>query len=189
VSTSISRRSDARANRERVLAAAVECFTEDGMDTQMVDIARCAGVGIGTVYRHFPSKEALVAALATDCLNGLLAKAVQSLEDPDAWHGLEAFVRYGTERAATDRIAAEAATGELRGEAARCGGELFDTLVALVVRAQEQGSVRGDIAAPDIVLMLKRTSMSLRGWEELGFDWRGYVTVVLDGLRTESVRG
>ena len=112
-----------------------------------------------------------------------------SLEDPDPWNGLTEFVWYATERQATDRIASEAATGELRGEAARCGGRLFDTLVALVVRAQEQGSVRGDIAAPDIVMMLKRTSMSLRGWEELGFDWRGYVTVVLDGLRTESVRG
>jgi len=110
VSTSISRRSDARANRERVLAAAVECFTEDGMDTQMVDIARCAGVGIGTVYRHFPSKDALVAALATDCLTGLLAKATLSLEDPDPWHGLTEFVWYATERQATDRIASEAAT-------------------------------------------------------------------------------
>jgi AcrR family transcriptional regulator len=187
--TPTPRRSDARANRARVLAAAVECFTEDGMDTQMMDIARCAGVGIGTVYRHFPSKDALVAALATDCLNGLLAKASVSLEDPDAWHGLTEFVWYATERQATDRIAAEAATAELRGEAARCGGQLFDVLVALVLRAQEQGSVRSDIAAGDVVLMLKRTGMSLRGWQELGFDWRGYVTVVLDGLRTEAVRG
>ena len=74
-STPSPRRSDARANRARVLAAAVACFSEDGMDTQMVDIARSAGVGIGTVYRHFPSKDALVAALAADCLTGLLAKA------------------------------------------------------------------------------------------------------------------
>ena len=182
------RRSDARANRARVLAAAMACFTEDGMDTQMVDIARCAGVGIGTVYRHFPSKDALVAALATDCLTGLLAKATLSLEDPDPWHGLTEFVWYATERQATDRIASEAATGELRGEAARCGGQLFETLVALVLRAQAAGSLRDDIAAPDVVLMLKRTGMALRGWQELGFDWRGYVKVVLDGLRAEPAR-
>ena len=82
------------------------------MDTQMVDIARSAGVGIGTVYRHFPSKDALVAALAADCLTGLLAKATISLEDPDPWNGLTEFVWYATERQATDRIASEVATGE-----------------------------------------------------------------------------
>ena len=108
------------------------------MDTQMVDIARSAGVGIGTVYRHFPSKDALVAALAADCLTGLLAKATISLDDPDPWNGLTEFVWYATERQATDRIASEAATGELRGEAARCGGQLFETLVALVLRAQAE---------------------------------------------------
>ena len=181
-------RRDAELNRQRIIEAAREVYAERGLTATFDDIAHRAGVGIGTVYRHFPSKDALVAALATDCLSGLLAKATLSLEDPDPWHGLTEFVWYATERQATDRIASEAATGELRGEAARCGGQLFETLVALVLRAQAAGSLRDDIAAPDVVLMLKRTGMALRGWQELGFDWRGYVRVVLDGLRAEPVR-
>src|SRR5688572_8998212 len=80
-----AQRADARRNRERVLRAARECFARAGLDAQMDDIARCAGVGVGTVYRHFPTKEALAAALAADHFQLLVERAREALGQDDAW--------------------------------------------------------------------------------------------------------
>ena len=78
-------RADARRNRERVIAAARAVFAEHGRDAQMDDVARRAGVGVGTVYRHFPTKEALLVALALDAFERVVAEARRALENPDPW--------------------------------------------------------------------------------------------------------
>jgi AcrR family transcriptional regulator len=85
-------RADARRNRERVLDAARDCFARHGLDAQMDDIARAAKVGVGTVYRHFPTKEALAEAIAADHFDHLAASAREALENPDPWEGFSAFL-------------------------------------------------------------------------------------------------
>src|SRR5512132_4430457 len=80
-------RSDARRNRARILESARTCLACDGHEAQIDDIARAAGVGVGTVYRHFPTKEALLDALADERFAGFAEKAGALLDDPDPWHG------------------------------------------------------------------------------------------------------
>ena len=81
-------RADARRNREAVIAAAKKLFADQGLDAQMPDVAKAAKVGVGTVYRHFPTKEDLIAALAGERFERLAEKAVERLEAEDAWEGL-----------------------------------------------------------------------------------------------------
>src|SRR5919197_6626891 len=96
-------RADARRNRERILAAAKEVFGEKGEDAQMDDVARRAGVGVGTVYRHFPTKEALVHALTDEQFNVIAAHARETLELADPWEAFERTLWFAGEKTAGDR--------------------------------------------------------------------------------------
>src|ERR1041385_4532422 len=105
VVTSDSRplRAAAVRNRERILAAAADVFADRGLDVSLDDVARHAGVGVGTVYRRFPGKEALAEALFHDRLDGLVALAGHALARPDAWEGLVWFLEQAGALLATDR--------------------------------------------------------------------------------------
>ena len=103
-----AQRADARRNREKVLAAARRRFATDGLDTQVDEIARAAGVGVGTVYRHFPTKEDLLAALADDRFEGLAQAARDALEVEDPWRGFVGFMTYSARVMAEDRALSEA---------------------------------------------------------------------------------
>src|SRR4051794_29920430 len=96
-------RADARRNRERVLVAARQCFARSGLDAQVDDIARAAEVGVGTVYRHFPTKEALAEAIAADHFDRLAASAREALENPDPWEAFSTFLRSSAQVQAGDR--------------------------------------------------------------------------------------
>src|SRR3954447_18616085 len=87
-------RADARRNREAVIAAAKKLFADQGLDAQMPDVARAAKVGVGTVYRHFPTKDDLIAAMAAERFERLAEKAREELEAPDAWEGIADFIRF-----------------------------------------------------------------------------------------------
>src|SRR5947209_14469839 len=95
-------RADARRNREAVIAAAKQLFADRGLDAQMPDVAKAANVGVGTVYRHFPTKDHLIAALAADRFERLATKGREALEDPDAWTGLCDFLRFSAQIQADD---------------------------------------------------------------------------------------
>ena len=86
-------RADAVRNRARVLEAARDCMARKGLDVQMDEIARKAGVGVGTVYRHFPNKDELIEALASDRFVRLAELADESLEEPDPWEAFVVFMR------------------------------------------------------------------------------------------------
>src|SRR5262245_41249521 len=94
IDTPRKQRSDAVRNRAKVLAAARRQLADRGLDTQIEQIARDAGVGVGTVYRHFPTKEALLEALAQDKFEGLAGAARAALEVEDPWQGFDDLMTY-----------------------------------------------------------------------------------------------
>src|SRR4051794_39660878 len=96
-------RADAARNRARLLEAARALFAERGLAVTMDEIARHAGVGVGTAYRRFASREELIAALFDDRIEQVIANAERALEDPDPWHGLVAFLEGQTAMQAEDR--------------------------------------------------------------------------------------
>src|SRR3954470_22548945 len=105
-----AQRADARRTRQRIVSAARRCMASRGLDAQMEEIARKAGVGVGTVYRHFPTKEELVEALATERFERLRDLAFDALAEPDEWRSFENFVRASAQIQTEDRALSEVLT-------------------------------------------------------------------------------
>lgn len=143
-------RADARRNREKVLDAARDAFAASGYDVPLDEIAARAGVGPGTVYRHFPSKEALFEAVIASRVRNLAADArrLAGTESPgDAFFGF--LSRIGEEAAAKrDMPDAFDVPGPLR-------EEVLAALDTLLRRAQASGTVRADVTTPDLMILLK----------------------------------
>ncbi len=97
-------RADARRNRERILEAAKQVFGEQGADAQMDDVARRAGVGVGTVYRHFPNKDVLMGELVTEKFRSFTEHARESLDEDDAWEGFSELL-YATAENMAENVA------------------------------------------------------------------------------------
>jgi AcrR family transcriptional regulator len=181
-------RADARRNRERILAAASEAFTRSGLETQVEDIARRAGVGVGTVYRHFPTKDALVAALAEGHF-ARLADIVEAAlgEAGDAWEIFATAIWRAAEPAAADVAWCEIIAGHQRLAAGELPGQrrLAAASGELIGRAQAAGLMRADAEVRDIQAImcgLGHVAMAQRSGAPL--DWRRYLTIALDGLRS-----
>jgi AcrR family transcriptional regulator len=179
-------RADARRNRERVLDAARECFAQAGLDAQMDEIAATAGVGVGTVYRHFPTKQALAEAIAADHFDRLAASALEGLEDPDPWEGFASFLRSSAQAQAGDRALAEvmAAEPEVMCDAANRRADLHEALAELVRRAQKGGQLRRDLVPADIPMLICGIGRAtLAGSAGPTMSTRRYLEIMLDGLR------
>ncbi len=178
-------RADARRNRRKVIGAARECFAEDGLDVRMEKIARRAGVGVGTVYRHFPTKEHLLEALADDRFAGLAAAARDALDDPDAWNGFSEFMRCSAKVMAEDRALSEAMDqrSDICGQAAE-RVRLLDIVGELIERAQAEGALREDVVAedvPSLICGLGRATREADGRPSMS--WERYLAIILAGLR------
>jgi AcrR family transcriptional regulator len=179
-------RADARRNRERVLAAARECFARDGLDAQVDDIARAAEVGVGTVYRHFPTKQALAEAIAADHFDRLAASAHEALEIPDPWQAFSTFLRNSAQMQAGDRALAEvmAAEPEVMCDAALRRPDLHEAFAELVRRAQAAGILRPDLVPADVPMLICGVGRAtLAGSTGPTMSTRRYLEIVLDGLR------
>jgi AcrR family transcriptional regulator len=170
-------RADAARNREKILRAAREAFAESGYGVPLDEIAVRAGVGPGTVYRHFPAKEALFEAVVTARVTDLVAEARARADaaDPGA-----AFFGY------LARIAEESAAKRDLPDAISIAGSLRDDLDAaldlLLRHAQQAGAVRAEVRAPDLIVLLKGMFASLAGSTDPAL--RELVFAVLaDGLR------
>jgi AcrR family transcriptional regulator len=172
-------RADARRNRERVLKAAQAVFAARGRDAHLEDVARRAKVGVGTVYRHFPTKEALLEALAREQFEVITEWAREAQEQPDAWEALQALLWRGAELQASDRALMEA-VAEFKPSVARQSADLRACVDRLIARAQEQGAVRADASGDDVRLMMCGLGSVM---QMPGEGWRRYMTVMLDGLR------
>ena len=179
-------RSDAVRNRAKVLAAARRQLGRHGLETQIEQIARDAGVGVGTVYRHFPTKEALFEALAQDKFDGLAAAAQTALEVDDPWQGFVDLMTYAARSMSDDRGLSDAMDQrpEICGAAARASG--LDELTArLVDRAQEAGELRRDISGDDIPSLVCGLGRAVRAGADgaPAMSWERYLDILLAGLR------
>jgi AcrR family transcriptional regulator len=179
-------RADARRNRERVLAAAKAAFEVDGLAVPLDEIARRAGVGAGTVYRHFPTKEALFGAIVLGNIEELTARARELADADDGGAAFLAFFASMVEHGAINRAFAHALTqagADLQSIAGRASRDLLDALAALLTRAQRAGAVREDVTAVQVKALLIGVFAGtdwLGGAEE---DRRQLVEVVCAGLR------
>src|SRR3712207_4506319 len=140
-------RADARRNRDAILKAAKRVLAKYGPDAQMDDIARKAKVGVGTVYRHFPTKEALIGALMVERFDQIAGFVEEALDDPDPFNGFVRSLWRGAELGADDR-AISALFGERVGQMSeihRCQARLNEAAAELIRRAQDAGKLRPDL--------------------------------------------
>jgi AcrR family transcriptional regulator len=175
-------RADARRNHAAIVRAARAVFARHGRDAQMDDVARRAKVGVGTLYRHFPTKEALLAALAEDRFRQLAALAQRALEIDDPWEGLVDFMHEGTKLHASDRALGELLVGEpgMMRDAAFATQGLQPAIEQLVARAQAAGAVRGDARWEDIPMAFCALC-HVEGPPRAS--WQRLLALVLAGLR------
>src|SRR4051794_25914546 len=180
-----AQRADARRNREKVLAASRRQFARCGIEAQIDQIARDAGVGVGTVYRHFPTKEDLLQALADARFEGLAQAGREALEVDDPWEGFVQFLTYGARVMVEDRALSEAMDQrpELCGQSADKVGMLAIT-GAVVARAKESGQLRADIVAEDIPSLIMGLGRSARANDARpNMAWDKHLSIILSGLR------
>ncbi|GHB31472.1 TetR family transcriptional regulator [Streptomyces xanthochromogenes] len=148
-------RKDAARNWERIVAVA-RALVDQGVPLQLNDVAGRAGLGVGTVYRHFATPEALLEAVAAPCLEALTACGRQALADSDPWRALEGFLFRTVEAQVTDASLAPvvAATSDALTHTTELKRDLASTGTALLDRARDAGAVRSDLTAADLVPLM-----------------------------------
>jgi AcrR family transcriptional regulator len=179
-------RADAERNRRRILAAARTLFSERGLDVGVDEIARAADVGMGTLYRRFPTKDDLVVATVQERLELLLADIERAAGVPDAWEALSAALHVLGHRIAEDRGFFDAVHDRLRqaGRLHTLREGVLGALQPLLERAQAEGAVRDDVVVRDLTLLVMSVARqpALHAARQ-PLLWQRYLAVVLDGLR------
>ncbi len=179
-------RADARRNRERILESAREAFADSGIDAQVDDIARRAAVGVGTVYRHFPTKEALMVELVRQRFRMLAALAQEALTtEGEPFTVFAEMLRRSGEVCARDAAVQHALTGMGEHIWAQARDEQRELAVAseqLLARAQRAGSMRRDVSASDIAMLMCGVSATM-AHPDPRFDWHRHLELVIGGLR------
>ena len=181
-------RRDAERNRQRILKAASEVFTERGLDVSLDEVARHAGVGVGTVYRRFHTKEDLVEALFVDRIESVAVLAEEATRVSDPWSGLAFFMEQ-----AAGKLAGDLGLRQMMMFAVYGGDKIWyarqrnqPLVTKLVERAQAAGQLRSDLRPTDIPFILFVLSEAAQFARQTSPEiWRRYLTIVLDGLRPE----
>jgi AcrR family transcriptional regulator len=182
----VTERADARRNRARLLDAARDVFRAGGGTVQLADVARAAGVSVGTVHRHFPTREALIETLAREHFAGLveIAGRAASIEDPFEAVGLllrglldAQLGQHGMATVLTAAVDVEPATTQAK-------ARLDDAVAVVLARAQEAHRVRADVAAADLRRLIGGIELAQDRRDPAARD-HAYLqlTVILDGLR------
>jgi AcrR family transcriptional regulator len=178
-------RADAERNRARILAAAAEIFAERGLDVSLDEIAAHAGVGIGTVYRRFPDKEALIDALFEEKIDRAVALADEALEIEDPWEGFTTFMRGMCRMQAGDRGFKDALLVRDRGRERVAGARerIAPRAMKLLARAQEAGAVRSDLGPFDVPMLNLCVSLIADRTRDVAPEyWERVLTIIIDGL-------
>jgi AcrR family transcriptional regulator len=179
-------RADARRNRERILESAGEVFAEDGIDAQMDDVARRAQVGVGTVYRHFPTKEALMVELVRQKFQLFAAGAREALQrDEEPFAVFADMLRRNAGVCARDAAMQHALTGvgeHIWAQAQNEQDELNTLSGELMARAQQAGTMRSDVRPTDIAMLMCGVSATM-AHKIPGLDWKRHLELAIDMLR------
>jgi AcrR family transcriptional regulator len=181
-------RRDAERNRERILAAAREVFAQRGLTATLDVVADHAGVGVGTVYRRFADKDELIDELFEDRIGEIVALAEQAVEEDDAWVGLLGFMEQSMALQAADRGLKDVVLSTDRGrERVMEIRERLNPLIGrLVELAQEQGTLRADVAHTDVQLVAMTVSTMMDATREVDPDaYKRLMHIVLDGLHAD----
>ncbi|MGD9696102.1 MAG: TetR/AcrR family transcriptional regulator [Thermoleophilia bacterium] len=181
-------RSDARRNREKILAAASELFAERGADLNVDEIARRAGVGHATVFRRFPTKEDLILAMVEERLDAVAAAVWEASEIEDPIEALREAMSALARRHTIDRgffeVVGKETIGSPRLRDARA--RLMEPFAAVLRRAQKAGVVRPDLQPVDVLFLTSAVGQAQPCHFPFGELWRRYLGVVIDGMRPES---
>jgi AcrR family transcriptional regulator len=184
-------RADARRNRERIMIAARELFAREGPQAQMDEIAAHAGVGIGTVYRHFPTKEALLTAMVRDRFQEFAAIAVEAEEIADPLEALETVMRRSAEEVEGDVGFQLAMMGsnELEWEGIdEQKAALAEVVTRIIARAIAAGAVADDFSFEDFAMMMCGITATMY-YKPGGADWRRHLELLLRGVLAPGARG
>jgi AcrR family transcriptional regulator len=179
-------RADAKRNRERILESARDAFAAHGADTQMDEVARLAGVGVGTVYRHFPTKESLLGELVHQKMTAMSVNSRAALER--AGEPFEVFADALRENAAIAdgdaaiQFAMLGAGDAVWAYAAEAEADLIVLTGELIERAQLAGTMRADVSAIDIPMLMCGVCATMTHTKP-HFDWRRHLELIIDALR------
>jgi AcrR family transcriptional regulator len=182
-------RADAQRNLERILESACVVFAEGGLDASVSEVAGRAGVGTATIFRRFPTKDDLVAAILERELEAIRDHAIAAAESDDPAVAFAEFMTWAVATFIDDRCLCEAAGGELfaRPRIQELFGELTAAVEQLLSRAQAALAIRSDVVASDIGFLVNAIGHAGMALETTAPGaWRRYVGLILDGLRSEG---
>jgi AcrR family transcriptional regulator len=182
-------RRHARRNHELLVAAAQDVFSERGVEASLEEIARRAGVGIGTLYRHFATREALVEAIFERRIGEIVAVSEAAAAEPDAWLAFVRFLERTIELQAGDRVLKDVLMRypPVAGRLASAREQMRQTLEHVIERAHTDGGLREDFTFADLVLLHWSFTPLIDATAEVAPNaWRRHLHVLLDGLRVQS---
>jgi AcrR family transcriptional regulator len=176
-------RRDAERNRLRILQAAREVFADRGLDASLDQIAAHAGVGVGTVYRRFPDKDALIDALFEEGIDEVAAAGQRALSAPDPWEGLVGFLQQANALLACDRGLRQVLLSRGAHRTERAREKITPIATELVARAQQAGSLRADLDPLDLPVIQLMVSAIADLTREVSPElWQRALTIIIDGL-------
>jgi AcrR family transcriptional regulator len=176
-------RQDARENRERILTAADWVFGAKGESGSTEEVARLAGVGIATVFRHFPTKEALIEAALVRHFTGLLDQTRAAATAPDPTEALRALIREMIERGAS-KLTLSAMLNDAPPSVVAAAGELKSAVGTALERAQTTGAVRPDVTVDELYLLIRGLAQTTAATPVPPAMLTRAIDVILDGLST-----
>lgn len=182
-------RADAARNRREIIEAASEVYGRRGLDAPLDEIARLARVGNATLYRHFPSRCVLAAAVFADTLGRITDAAARALDDPDPWHAFAGHVRFLAQLQAADRGLADLLTTEVTGapELQQLRSCAYRDFTRIADRARTSGALRADFTPQDLVLLLMANAgLVNRTADAAPTAWKRFIDLTLDGLRAAA---
>jgi AcrR family transcriptional regulator len=189
MTTTAALRQDAQRNRERILEAARETFKEQGLDASLEEIARRARVGIATLYRRFPTRDALIEEVFVDGIRSFEQLAEEALQIDDAWTAFSTFIEQMCERQAEnwglkDLMCMRFPDSKLMEEKRK---RVRTTVQRLLARAQAEGAVRADVTPEDIEFVFWSNGRVVEATRDVApHAWRRNLALMLDAFRAEN---
>ena len=182
--TATATRSDALRNRAKLVASARELFAGNGVEVSVEEITQHAGVGMGTLYRHFPTKEELVDAVLEDAFDEILVLANAAASADDPWQGLTGFFEGVLELRVQNRgIRDLIAAGTHGARHAEMRRRIRPLIRGLILRAQAEGALRKDFKLDDVTFVLQSVGRVIDAGDGGRTTWRRHLSFFLDGLR------